>query len=119
MSTWPATLPRPTPSGYSIKPVDQTIRTDMEGGSARVRRRTSSRNDKVSVVWEMTDDQLAIFRTWFDNPSEAAGGSAWFTNSLALGTTGVVTCETRFTGPPSIQADGPITWSVSAELEVR
>lgn len=119
MATWPSTLPRPLASGYTIKPVDATLRTDMDAGAARSRRRTNARNDKVSVGWGMTDAQLAIFRTWFDNAAEAAGGAAWFTTSLAIGTTGIVSVEARFVGPFQVAHLDGLNWSVTAELEVR
>lgn len=120
MAAWPTTLPRPLSSGYGLKPVDATVRTDMEGGAARARRRTFARNDKVSVAWLMTDAQLAVFRSWFDNASTgAAGGAAWFTTSLALGSTGSVSVEARFTGPWQLSHLGRLKWSVTAELEVR
>lgn len=119
MAAWPSTLPPPLASGYSLKPVDATVRTDMEAGAARVRRRTNARNDRLSVSWVMTDAQLAIFRAWFDNAAEAAGGAAWFSTSLAIGTTGIVALEARFAGPWQAALLGGLNWSVSAELEVR
>jgi len=119
MSSWPSTLPDPMSDGYSIAPIDQTLRTDMEMGAARARRITSARNDALNVVWKMTDAQLATFRTWFDSPTEAAGGSAWFTISLALGTGGLVSTTARFSGAPKIAHAGSLRWTVSAALEVR
>ena len=92
----------------------------MEVGAARTRRRTSARNDKVTLSWWMTDAQLTIFRTWFEDAAAgAAGGSAWFTVNLAIGTTGVVSTTARFVGPPKIGHGGGLQWSVSAEVEIR
>jgi hypothetical protein len=105
--------------GYAIAPVDMTVRTDMEVGAARTRRRTSTRNDKLTLSWWMTDAQLTIFRTWFENPAEAAGGASWFTVNLAIGTTGIVSTTARFTGPPKISHAGGLQWSVTGEVEVR
>ena len=120
MATFPSTLPKPLASSYSLSPVDQTIRTDMEGGLARVRRRTTARNDKVSVNWRMTDAQMAIFRAWFEDASTGiSGGAGWFTVSLAIGTTGVVSVEARFIGPFKASNITALIWSVAAELEVR
>lgn len=119
MATWPATLPKPQAPGYSLNPVDQTVRTDMEFGAARARRRTSARNDKVSVEWVLTDAQMAIFRTWFENAAEAAGGASWFTTSLAIGTTGIVSVEARFVGAFKSSGMPGLKWSVTAELEIR
>mgnify|MGYP000588363243 CR=1 FL=1 len=120
MAAYPSTLPKPLASGYSVKPIDQTARTEMEGGPARVRRRTKSRNDHVTLAWLFTDTQMGTFRTWFDNDATgAAGGAAWFTIGLALGGGGVATVEARFIGPFSEQHLGALRWDVNAEVEVR
>ena len=119
MATWPTSLPKPLAGGYGINPVDQTVRTDMEAGAARQRRRTSARNDHIDVSWLLTDAMLTIFRTWFENPVEAAGGAAWFNTNLALGTGGIVAVEARFIGPPKVIGPNSRKWVVSAKLEVR
>lgn len=118
MAAWPATLPKPTPS-YGITPVDSSIRTEMESGAARVRRRTSARNDHISLQWVMTDAQLTIFRAWFDNASEAAGGASWFTINLAVGTTGLVSSTARFISGYKVSHLNVLNWTVTADLEVR
>lgn len=120
MATWPATLPNPTAAGYQINPGDQTIRTDMETGTPRVRRRSAARNDRVSATWRLTDAELDTLRDWFDDASTGiAGGSAWFTVSLAVGgNTLLESKEARFVGPFSAARD-QTKWQVSATLEVR
>jgi len=120
MATWPDTLPNPTASGYQINPGDQTVRTDMEVGSPRVRRRTTARNDRVSTSWKLTDDQLDTLRDWFDDASTGiAGGSAWFTVSLAVGgNTLLESKEARFVGPLTAAREDA-HWHVTATLEVR
>lgn len=120
MAAWPSTLPQPLAPGYGINPVDPALRTDMDVGAARVRRRTAARNDRVSVNWLFTDAQLTIFRAWFDDAATgAAGGAAWFTVSLAIGTGGVVPVAARFVGVYRVSHHGALIWSVTAELEVR
>lgn len=120
MATWPATLPAPTVSGYDIDPVDQTIRTDMEVGSARTRRRTRMRLDMINVVWRLTDAQMAIFRAWFeDDAAGASGGAGWFTVSLATGDSGLASRSARFNGAPKYNLLPGLRWQVTAKLEVR
>ncbi len=120
MATWPSTLPSPLASGYALNPGDQTIRTDMEMGAPRVRRRTTARNDRVSVSWVLTEPQFKALRDWFDDDvAGIAGGSAWFAVTLAVG--GSVARETtdaRFDGPLKAELVGRI-WRVAATLEVR
>jgi hypothetical protein len=66
MQAYPPTLPAPLVSGYTLSPVDQTVRTDMEVGAARVRRRTRARNDLIDVSWLFSPVQMAAFRQWFE-----------------------------------------------------
>ena len=119
MATWPDTLPAPNLSGYQLTQTDPSLRTEMEFGAARSRRLTYARNDRVRASWIFTDAQMAIFRTWFDNDAEAAGGSAWFVISLRIGLTASTTQEARIVGGFQASLQKASVWSVSAELEVR
>lgn len=122
MAIYPADLPAPTVSGYQLSPVDQTIRSDMEVGTARVRRKTSARDDQISLSWTMDDTQLATFRAWFDGTGtdDCQGGAVWFNGmNLAVGG-GLTQPDCRFIGPfSSVLLDGTLLWSVSAKVEVR
>lgn len=119
MASWPSTLPAPIADGYALNPSDPGIRTDMEAGAARARTRTKARNDKVEVSWKFTDAEMAAFRTWFENPAECAWGSAWFTITLALGTSGLSSVTARFVGIYKATLIPALNWQVSATLEVR
>lgn len=116
---WPATLPNPNASGYSVTPVDPARRTDMEVGAARTRRITKARNDRVQASWSFTDAQMAIFRGWWDADDGAAGGAAWFSNSLPLGNGGYEAVEARFIGGYKEDSTGYDSWNVSGQLEIR
>ena len=73
---WPDTFPVPSLPGFAIQPVDPSIRTPMEVGAARVRRRTFSRLDKVTLEWRMTPFQYAALRAWYEGLSYSLlGGS--------------------------------------------
>jgi hypothetical protein len=119
MATWPTTLPAPILEGYALDPIDQTVRTDMEFGAARTRRRSTAQNDKLNVGWIFTRTQMAAFRTWFADSAQAAGGAAWFdiVVDTGEGTPASQTC--RFSGPPKAALRGGGIWSVTATLEVR
>lgn len=119
MASWPAALPSPKNAGYAISPTNQTVRTDMEVGLARQRRRTADRADHVSVRWLFTDAELDTFRTWFESDTDAQGGASWFTVTLYLGNTGSTSVDARFIGPPTITASSCTDhWDVAATLEV-
>lgn len=111
----PFSIPIPLRSNYKVSPIDQTVRTDMEFGAARMRRRTSARLDTVSVEWLFSPDDMAGFRAWFDY--DIAGGAAWFDLTLNIGD-GIDTVTARFTQPWSCDPVG-FHWKVSGELEVR
>lgn len=114
---WPVGLPRPTVSGYGLNPVDQTIRTDMEVGSPRVRRRSLARLDMLDVAWKFTNAQMAVFREWFD--TTAAGGASWFDVELATGDGEIALHQARFNGIWKSSLLPGLNWSVTAKLEVR
>ena len=117
MATWPTTLPRPQVAGYVIAPLDVTVRTDMEAGLPRVRRRSVARNDQVSVAWRFTDAQMATFRAWFDG--DCANGASWFTVDLNTGDACLLSVQARFVGPWQSQMQPGPRWQVSAKLEIR
>lgn len=119
MATWPTTLPAPILDGYALDPLDQTIRTDMEFGAARTRRRSTAQNDKLNVAWIFTRAQMAAFRTWFTDAAQAAGGSAWFDLVVDTGEGAAASQSCRFSGPWKAAFRGAGIWSVSATLEVR
>ena len=121
MASYPATLPKPTASGYTLKPVDQTLRTDMEKGAARVRRITSARLDKISFTLIFTTPELQTFRSWFDSATGAAGGAAWFSMPVSLANGPGITTETvRFVSAPTFaKSPGGVLWNASVEVEAR
>lgn len=80
MSTWPTTLPLPVMSGYSGEQTKQTVRTEMEVGAPRVRRRSAVRIDTVDVGFQLDADRMALFRAWFD-----ASGSSTHTGTAQAG----------------------------------
>lgn len=116
MAAWPSSLPVPSSEGYSLAFGDQTIRTDMEAGYSRQRRRTSQRVDTLQVAWLFTPAQMNAFRTWFDGDNE--GGAVWFTGLKVDVGDGVAVYTARFSGPPSAVFVAPY-WRVNATLDIR
>jgi len=67
MATWPATLPQvPLVFGYSEKAAQNSIRSKMEIGPAKSRRRISAgtRDHKLQFIFSPT--QLATFETFYE-----------------------------------------------------
>lgn len=115
--TWPQTLPLPTVQGYVVQPGDSILRTEMEAGLARQRRRFTDVPTKVSVRWIMRRDQYAIFEGWYR--WHAKEGANWFAITL-LGGLGLLEQEARFTRQFSSRLlAGGTLWEVTSELEIR
>lgn len=116
MIAWPETLPLPTVKGYGIQPGDAILRTEMEAGPARQRRRFTQVPSRVSVRWIMRRDQFALFEAWYR--WQAKEGGAWFEIEL-LGGLGLLTQEARFTRQFQAQLLGGTLWEIRSELEIR
>ena len=114
---WPATLPLPTVQGYSVQPGEAIIRTEMEAGLARQRRRFTQVPTRVAVRWLMRRDQYAVFEAWYR--WKAQEGANWFTITL-LGGLGLLEQEARFTKQFTARLlAGGMLWEVVSELEIR
>ena len=115
--TWPSTLPLPTVQGYGVQPGEAILRTEMEAGLARQRRRFTDVPTKVSVRWIMRRDQYAIFEGWYR--WHAREGASWFVITL-LGGLGLLEQEARFTRQFSSRLlAGGTLWEITSELEIR
>lgn len=119
MATWPTSLPSPSLEGYGLTAGNPVIRTDMESGPARVRRRFTAAPDTVTLRFTFTDAQMAAFRTFWN--TDAQQGAAWFYLTLRDGrSAGDVTREVRPTSGAfnaSLLSTG--IWAVSFSVEVR
>ncbi len=115
MAIWPTNLPDPLTSGYSIQPQQAFIRTDMDQGPARQRRRFTTTPTVYLVKWIMSEQQFGIFESWFRD--EADDGAAWFTINLRGGT-GIQAVEARFMQPWTSTRVAPM-YEVDGQLEVR
>lgn len=115
--TWPSTLPLPTVQGYGVQPGEAILRTEMEAGLARQRRRFTDVPTKVTVRWIMRRDQYAIFEGWYR--WHAREGASWFAITL-LGGLGLLEQEARFTRQFSSRLlAGGTLWEITSELEIR
>lgn len=112
-------MPAPLLSGYGLEASDCTVRTDMESGPARVRRRSSAAPDTVALKYLFTAAEMAGFRAWWDSTWEH--GAAWAAIPVADGrSAGAVVKECR-PNPAKFSAEpmGNAQWLVSLTVEVR
>ena len=73
---WPDTLPGPSTADYGLSPIDPSVRTPMEVGPQRVRRRTLARMDRVKLQWRLSPQQYAVFRCWYEGLSVSLLGAS-------------------------------------------
>lgn len=75
--TWPSSLPEYVlQSGYGEELQDQGLRTNMEGGAVKTRRRFTARFDQIDVRIICDADQTELFETFYNDTLE--GGTLVF-----------------------------------------
>ena len=114
--SWPVALPLPTIDGYGVHPGEAILRTEMEAGPARQRRRFTQVPSRISVRWVMRRDQFALFEAWYR--WQAKEGGEWFEIEL-LGGLGLVIHEARFTRQFEARLSSATRWEITSELEIR
>lgn len=113
---FPATLPAASLGSYSYRPGENLIRTEMENGPAKVRRRFVSVPTDVNVSWKFSREELATFEGFFRNT--IYDGAAWFQMKLVNGA-GETLCTARFKEPYQAEAlSRENAWRITATLEV-
>jgi hypothetical protein len=115
---WPATLPKPSMPDYSIKFGKAVIRTEVESGPARQRRRYTQVPSIISVRFDMTIEQFGIFEKFWEE--ELLDGERWFQIPLVNGV-GETTYEARFVADDTPEAMAVAMgrgWVVKSKLEV-
>ena len=114
---YPTGLPLPLRNGYDINHVSPLMRSDLQSGRARQRRRYTSVPSMASVSWNMNQQQAQLFEAWFR--WELVDGSEWFNAELRT-PLGLQSYECRFadiySGPQLVGVD---RWVFQAMLEIR
>lgn len=112
---FPTNIPKVFMGEYSYKPDDNVVRTEMEAGLARQRRRSLFRTVKFNVKWIFSRAELAIFEKFYSE--EIYDGVAWFTIKLVNGT-GESDYKARFVGGVDTKtAANEHIWEVTGVLE--
>lgn len=113
---FPEILPYPTVESYSIRPDEAIIRTDMESGPARQRRRYTQTPSKITVRWIMSPEQFCLFEAWYKYYGKE--GAEWFSINL-LGGIGLTEQDARFTQQFEASLIAGRLWQITSELEIR
>lgn len=114
---YPAELPPPLRQGYGLAHGSPLMRSEMQSGRARQRRRYTSVPSIASVQWHLTQQQAQIFEAFFR--WALSDGAEWF-NTRIRTPLGLQSYECRFaemySGPDLVGVD---RWQISASLELR
>jgi len=110
--SWPISLPLPDVGGYQETMPDAVIRSPMDVGPDKVRRRTSAAVRKFKLTYSMTPTQLATLDTFFNTTVE--GGALTFTMDNPRT---AITETYRFMAPPDINAISGAYYRVNCSFE--
>lgn len=114
MTVWPETLPqRPLTNGVTYDLGDNTIRTQMDRGVDKVRRRTIATPDTSRFSMAMSLEQWGILVDFYQNTIKAVGQF-----EMPDPLNDAVTRIVRFTAPPGIQYRSPGRVNVSIAIEI-
>jgi hypothetical protein len=114
MATWPGSLPQtPLLQGFSQQLEDNLLRTEMDAGKDKVRRRFTAGIMPVKISMVLATAQKDILITFFD--TTVTGGADEFDWDDHLNG-GVV--QYRFLSPSSFRRLSGAYWSADMELEI-
>lgn len=112
--TWPGGLPTPHVDGAQFKPWDNAVRTQMDAGAAKVRRRfTAVGEDVTLVIWLEDDEQAELLRAFARDTLKDVLAFDWvdFRNPPQ-------TATYRFKRRPAPEPIGNGQWQATLELEL-
>lgn len=114
MTTWPGTIPNEFErEGYQEGFANNVIKSNVDSGPPKRRRRTSANIKTLQGRIQMTTAETELLETFFyDTVGEA--NEFDFTHPRKETTISVV-----FSEPPTLVQIGPDLWSVSIKLEVQ
>lgn len=116
MSTWPTTLPAlnfpHAAHNYQREPQDPTLRTPMDAGPAKVRRRYTAVPVTISFTTLLSDAQYATEQAFYNDTVKATGRFDWTDPATQQ------TATFRYVTPTSAVAAGGGFWRATFNLEI-
>ena len=117
MVAWPAELPQdPLLAGYGDSPPETAIRTPMDVGPDKIRRRITAGVKPVAFSLDLTQSQKERLELFYE--TDTSGGSVRF-DWVDHGATGTPPVEYHFRAPPSFRRFATSTkWIAALALEI-
>ncbi len=115
---YPSLLPMPLLSDYGFKQQSNLLRTKMDSGHSRVRRRFKSVPTTNTASWLLKKDEAAAFEGFIEHALH--GASAWFVMEV-LTPIGMVEHDARFITSPleSYKPYSATHWEYKAQIELK
>lgn len=112
MATWPTTF-CPLAGSYQETPPNNTIRTSMDRGPDKVRRRTTANVRPVSFKMLLNKTQVAQLDDFYNEDTFSGADPFDFTHPR----TGA-SVQARFVNPPAYQDRGAAMYEAAVQLEI-
>lgn len=114
--TYPANkLPRPLADGYGLVATPATLRTDMDNGTPRMRRRFTRTLTTATLSFHFTREKFGLFDGWWR--AVLLDGTSWFQIALRNGVSDAL-WTVRGIAPPEASLMGTDVWHVTWRVEV-
>lgn len=113
MPSWPNTLPPPALSTLTETPPDNSIRSNMDKGPAKVRRRTTANVRPIAFTLKLTPAQTQILDDFYDNDTLSGSEVFDYTHPRTL-----QACTARFSQPPQYAEQESVIYTASVTLEI-
>lgn len=113
MATWPATLPPPALNSLVESAPDNLIRTSMDKGPAKVRRRTTANVRPLQFTLHLTPAQVTTLDTFFNDTTFGGADAFDYTHPR----TGAAV-SARFKEVPQYNEREGIIYDASISLEI-
>ncbi len=114
MATWPASLPQYVlVEGYSEAPPQNTIRTSMDVGPPKMRRRSTAAVRPITGNQHMNKTQVAALDTFYVTTLNSGVDQFDWVHPRTQSAV-----DFRFTAPPQYESLGGTAWMVTLSLEV-
>lgn len=114
MATWPTGLPqRPLADGFTESPQSNVVRSDMDVGPAKMRRRYTATVRTYSMELLLSTSQVATLETFYRTTLAEVDPFDWTDHRTGSA------ASYRFRSPPAYtEAGAPDYWRTTLDLEV-
>jgi hypothetical protein len=113
MVAWPNTLPAPLLDSFSESPPDNILRTSMDKGPDKVRRRTTADVRPVAFSLMLTKAELQTLDDFYVVTTFSGSVEFDFEHPRTL-----ATVSARFVEPPAYSERGGVAYLASVSLEI-